>query len=63
MKKEKIIEDDYPLVKSYIRKKKPRIGDRRIGRCRHSGVEVVQEYDGVSNDAVDEFGWCCLHWA
>lgn len=38
-----------------------KIGDERIGLCRHTNSSVTQIYDGVSNDADDEFGWLCLH--
>jgi hypothetical protein len=38
-----------------------KIGDRRIGECKHTGEAVEQVYDGVSDDAPDEVGWLCLH--
>ena len=36
-------------------------GDRRQGICFVTGEPVEQVWDGVSNDADDEFGWLCLH--
>jgi hypothetical protein len=41
-------------------KEKPEIGSVRIGICRHTGVQVSQVYDGVSNDASDSKGWLCI---
>jgi hypothetical protein len=40
---------------------KPKFGMQRIGKCRHTGKRIKQAYDGVSDDADDEFGWLCLH--
>lgn len=33
----------------------------RVGICRHTKKEVLQYYDGVSDDADDMRGWLCLH--
>lgn len=38
-----------------------KIGDKRIGICKHTKKEVEQVFDGVSNDSEDENGWLCLH--
>lgn len=34
---------------------------RRVGVCKCTRRRVVQHYDGLSDDAADEFGWFCLH--
>lgn len=38
-----------------------RINDLRVGPCKYTKHEIVQCYDGASDDAFDEFGWLCLH--
>jgi hypothetical protein len=36
-------------------------GDYRVGICKHTYRQVVQLFDETSDDAIDEFGWFCLH--
>lgn len=38
-----------------------KFGEQRTGMCRHKNIKVKQAYDGVSDDADDQFGWLCLH--
>jgi len=33
----------------------------RIGKCGYTNRDVLQYFDGKSDDADDEFGWFCLH--
>ena len=37
------------------------IDEKRWGICRHTGEPVEQIFNGVSDDALDEKGWLCLH--
>lgn len=37
------------------------IGTKRKGICKHTNKNVLQIYDGVSNDNPHQKGWLCLH--
>jgi len=41
--------------------KKVKIGMTRTGVCKHTTRLSKQVFDGVSNDAKDQKGWCCIH--
>lgn len=41
--------------------RKHKIGEIKIGICKHTKVKIKQIFDGASNDNPNEFGWLCLH--
>lgn len=48
-------------MKAIIEQNKPpgtTFGTKRVAICPHTGKEVVQEYNGISNGEED---WLCLH--
>lgn len=47
--------------KDRLVQKDRKVGDTRIGICKHTHQKVQQEFDNFSDDADDEFGWMCLH--